>query len=111
LCWCEGARGSNTALGRSGAAWPESIAHLDSLTKTEVDYDGNRLVICAPPRSPAWPCGPPPSHCRGPSARLGRPNPRPLTCSAKPPALLGVLSPVNYLANRTVEDVELQRCA
>jgi hypothetical protein len=41
------------ALGRSGAAWPEIMADLDSLTETEIDYDGKRFVICAAPHPAA----------------------------------------------------------
>ena len=37
------------ALGRSGS-WPEIIADLDSLTETEIAYDGKRFVVRSPPR-------------------------------------------------------------
>ena len=37
------------ALGRSGS-WPEIIADLDSLTETEITYDGKRFVVRSPPR-------------------------------------------------------------
>ena len=40
------------ALGRSGS-WPEIIADLDSLTETEIDYDGKRFVVRSAPRSSA----------------------------------------------------------
>ena len=37
------------ALGRSGS-WPEIIADLDSLTETEITYDGKRFVVRSAPR-------------------------------------------------------------
>src|SRR6478752_6229255 len=40
------------ALGRSGS-WTEIIADLDSLTETEIDYDGKRFVVRSAPRSSA----------------------------------------------------------
>jgi hypothetical protein len=40
------------ALGRSGS-WPEIIADLDSLTETEIEYDGKRFVVRSAPRPPA----------------------------------------------------------
>src|SRR6476620_6449957 len=41
-----------SALGRSGS-WPEILADLDSLTETEIDYDGKRFVVRSAPRSSA----------------------------------------------------------
>jgi hypothetical protein len=40
------------ALGRSGS-WPEIIADLDSLTETEIEYDGKRFVVRSAPRPAA----------------------------------------------------------
>ena len=40
------------ALGRSGS-WPEIIADLDSLTETEIEYDGKRFVVRSAPRAAA----------------------------------------------------------
>ena len=40
------------ALGRS-SSWPEIIADLDSLTETEIAYDGKRFVVRSPPRPAA----------------------------------------------------------
>src|SRR5215204_4590746 len=37
------------ALGRAGS-WPEIIAHLDSLTETEIEHDGKRFVARSPSR-------------------------------------------------------------
>jgi hypothetical protein len=37
------------ALGRSGS-WPEIIADLDSLTETEIAYDGKRFFVRSAPR-------------------------------------------------------------
>ena len=37
------------ALGRSGS-WPETIADLDSLTETEIEYDGKRFIVRSAPR-------------------------------------------------------------
>ena len=52
------------ALGHS-SSWPEIIADLDSLTETEIEYDGWPLPSFArrPARLPAWPCGPLGPHC------------------------------------------------
>jgi len=40
------------ALGRSGS-WPEILADLDSLSETEIDYDGKRFVVRSAPRPAA----------------------------------------------------------
>jgi hypothetical protein len=40
------------ALGRSGS-WPEIIADLDSLTETEIEYDGKRFIVRSAPRPAA----------------------------------------------------------
>jgi Transposase DDE domain len=40
------------ALGRSGS-WPEIIADLDSLTETEIAYDGKRFIVRSAPRPDA----------------------------------------------------------
>jgi transposase len=40
------------ALGRSGS-WPEIIADLDSLTETEIAYDGKRFIVRSAPRPAA----------------------------------------------------------
>jgi hypothetical protein len=40
------------ALGRV-ASWPEIIADLDSLTETEIDYDGKRFIVRSAPRPAA----------------------------------------------------------
>jgi hypothetical protein len=40
------------ALDRSGS-WPEIIADLDALTETEIEHDGKRFVVRAPPRPAA----------------------------------------------------------
>ena len=40
------------ALGRSGS-WPETIADLDLLTETEIEYDGKRFIVRSPPRPAA----------------------------------------------------------
>src|SRR6201987_4831173 len=39
-------------LGRSDA-WPEIIADLDSLTETEIEYDGKGLIVRSAPRPAA----------------------------------------------------------
>ena len=39
-------------LGRSGS-WPEIIADLDSLTETEIEYDGKRFIVRSAPRPAA----------------------------------------------------------
>jgi hypothetical protein len=42
-------------LGRVGY-WPEIIADLDSLTETEIAFDGKRLIVRSALRpAPAWP--------------------------------------------------------
>ena len=33
-----------SGLGRAGS-WPEIIADLDSLTETEIEYDGKRFIV------------------------------------------------------------------
>ena len=73
------------ALGRSGS-WPEIIADFDSLTETEIAYDGKRFIVRSAPRpAPAWPCGQLASHCRRRCATPRCPDPRPhRKCSAKP---------------------------
>ena len=40
------------ALGRSGS-WPEIIADLDSLTETEIEYDGKQFIVRSAPRPAA----------------------------------------------------------
>jgi hypothetical protein len=40
------------ALGRSGS-WPEIVADLDSLTETEIAYDGKRFIVRSAPRPAA----------------------------------------------------------
>src|SRR5262245_11902564 len=40
------------ALGRTGS-WPQIIADLDSLTETEIEYDGKRFVVRSAPRPAA----------------------------------------------------------
>jgi transposase len=40
------------ALGHVGS-WPEIIADLDSLTETEIDYDGKRFIVRSAPRPAA----------------------------------------------------------
>jgi hypothetical protein len=40
------------ALGRSGS-WAEIIADLDSLTETEIEYDGKRFIVRSAPRPAA----------------------------------------------------------
>jgi hypothetical protein len=40
------------ALGGSGS-WPEIIADLDSLTETEIEYDGKRFIVRSAPRPAA----------------------------------------------------------
>ena len=40
------------ALGRSGS-WPETIADLDSLTETGIEYDGKRFIVRSSPRPAA----------------------------------------------------------
>ena len=37
------------ALGRSGS-WPDIIVDLDSLTETEIEYDGKRFIVRSAPR-------------------------------------------------------------
>jgi hypothetical protein len=39
-------------LGRS-SSWPEIIADLDSLTETEIEYDGKRFIVRSAPRPAA----------------------------------------------------------
>src|SRR5262249_245792 len=39
-------------LGRSGS-WPQIIADLDSLTETEIEYDGKRFIVRSAPRPAA----------------------------------------------------------
>jgi hypothetical protein len=34
-------------------SWPEIVADLDSLTETEIEYDGKRFVVRAAPRHAA----------------------------------------------------------
>ena len=40
------------ALGRSGS-WPDILADLDSLTETEIEYDGKRFIVRSAPRPAA----------------------------------------------------------
>jgi hypothetical protein len=40
------------ALGHSGS-WPEIIADLDSLTETEIEYDGKHFIVRSAPRPAA----------------------------------------------------------
>jgi hypothetical protein len=40
-------------LGRVRSSWPEIVADLDSLTETEIEYDGKRFVVRAAPRHAA----------------------------------------------------------
>jgi hypothetical protein len=35
------------------SSWPEIVADLDSLTETEIEYDGKRFVVRAAPRHAA----------------------------------------------------------
>ena len=93
------------ALGHSGS-WPEIIADLDSLTETEIEYDGKRFIVRSAPRPAAsLACGPLGPRSLRPSATPRRPDPPPQRkCSAKPSARRGLLLPLGYLANRTVED-------
>jgi Transposase DDE domain len=39
-------------LGRAGS-WPEIVADLDSLTETEIEYDGKRFIVRSAPRPAA----------------------------------------------------------
>jgi hypothetical protein len=55
-------------LGRVRSSWPEIVANLDSLTETEIEYDGKRFVVRGVTPPPAWPCVPPASLCRRPCA-------------------------------------------
>ena len=41
-----------TALGRVGS-WPNILADLDSLTETEIEYDGKRFIVRSAPRPAA----------------------------------------------------------
>src|ERR1700746_1433989 len=38
----------NAAVGRM-ASWPQIIADLDSLTETEIEYDGKRFIVRSAP--------------------------------------------------------------
>ena len=38
---------------RSSGSWPEIIADLDSLTETEIEYDGKRFIVRSAPRPAA----------------------------------------------------------
>jgi hypothetical protein len=40
------------ALGRVGS-WPDIVVDLDSLTETEIDYDGKRFIVRGAPRPAA----------------------------------------------------------
>ncbi|MGA7453078.1 MAG: hypothetical protein WBW73_17965 [Rhodoplanes sp.] len=40
------------ALGHSGS-WPDILADLDSLTETEIEYDGKRFIVRSAPRPAA----------------------------------------------------------
>ena len=42
------------ALGRSGS-WPDIIADLDSLTETEIEYDGKRFIVRSAPSATQLP--------------------------------------------------------
>ena len=94
-----------TALGRSGS-WPETIADLDSLTETEIEYDGKRFIVRSPPRPAASLAlraagvALPPT-VRDATASLNSAHRK---CSAKPPLRRGLPLPVSYLVIHTVED-------
>jgi hypothetical protein len=66
-----------TELGRPGS-WPEILADLDSLTKTEVEQDGKRFILRSAPRPTAGlalrAVG---ILCRRPSARSPKADPIP----------------------------------
>ena len=93
------------ALGRSGS-WPETIADLNSLTETEIEYDGKRFIVRSPPRPAAGLAlraagvALPPT-VRDATASLTPPHGK---CSAKPPARRGLPCLFSCLVNRTVED-------
>ena len=79
------------ALGRSGS-WPEIIADLDSLTETEIEYDGKRFIVRSAPR-PAASSRPACSRRRAAAdrpRRRGLLNPPNRKCSAKPPSRRGL---------------------
>jgi hypothetical protein len=42
----------SAAVGRVGS-WPETISDLDSLTETEIEYDGKRFIVRSAPRPAA----------------------------------------------------------
>ena len=92
------------ALGRSGS-WPEIIADLDSLTETEIEYDGKRFIVRSAPRPAASLALRAAGVALPPTVRdAAAPDPPNRKCSAKPPARRGLPLPISYLVNRTVED-------
>jgi hypothetical protein len=86
-------------LGRSGS-WPEIIADLDSLTETEIEYDGKRFIVRSAPRPAASLAlraagvALPPT-VRDAASLLIPPQRK---CSAKPPPRLGLRCLFSYLA-------------
>jgi hypothetical protein len=92
------------ALGRAGS-WPEIVADLDSLTETEIAHEGKRfLVRAAPRRQPRLARGRRRAAAHRPRRRGDLTLGKIRKCSATPPAWCGLLLPLSYLENRTVED-------
>jgi hypothetical protein len=84
-------------LGRSGS-WPQIIADLDSLTETEIEYDGKRFIVRSAPRPAAsLACGPQAS----PAATVLIPPSENVVPSR---ARLALPHLFTYLVNRTVEE-------
>jgi hypothetical protein len=58
------------------SSWPEIIADLDSLTETEIEYDGKHFIVRSAPRPAATlALRAPVSRCRRPSATPRPPEP------------------------------------
>lgn len=89
-------------------SWPEILADLDSLTKTEVEQDNKHFMRRSASR-PATSLALPPSAlpCRPPFVSWPKPDPSLCNhskCSAKPLFQRRFLRAINGLKIRTVED-------
>jgi hypothetical protein len=94
-------------LGQANS-WPDILADLGTLTETEVEQDGKRFLLRAPPRPAASLALRAAGVALPPTVRqIADAGSRPVSyrkCSAKPVFRNGFRRPVNMLQIRTVED-------
>jgi hypothetical protein len=79
------------------SSWPEIIDDLDSLTETEIEYDGKHFIVRSAPRPAATLALRAAGVALLPTVRDAPPHRK---CSAKPPARRGLPCSFSYLVNR-----------